>query len=117
MQGPSKKWQQPCVVEEERTSPQKGLKEDVVVVPPTHQIKITNGRLCVCERVPDGVLQVGFQTDVSNGLLFFLIQLAQGFLNAASLFWPTFFSFSPLCYLLLTKRMLDHLPVVISSWQ
>jgi hypothetical protein len=48
MQGPSKKWQQPCVVEEERTSPQKGLKEDVVVVPPTHQIKITNGRLCVC---------------------------------------------------------------------
>lgn len=75
--------------------------------------------MSVCERVPDGVLQVGFQTDVSNGLLFFLIQLAQGFLNAASLFWPSFFSFSPTllfaldekdvgpstcCYLILAMR-------------
>jgi hypothetical protein len=47
----------------------------------------------VCERVPDGVLQVGFQTDVSNGLLFFLIQLAQGFFERSVTFFgqPFFF--------------------------
>lgn len=120
MQGPSKKWQQPCVVEEERTSPQKGLKEDVVVVPPTHQIKITNGRLCVC--VWESAWW-GLASWFSNWRLkwpfIFPYSISAGFFERSVTFLANLFSFSPTllfaldekdvgpstcCYLILAMR-------------
>ncbi len=80
-----------CVEEEERTSPQKGLKEDVVVVPPTHQIKITNGRLC-CVRE----CRMGLASWFSNWRLkwpfIFPYSISAGFFwTQRHFFWPTFF--------------------------